>query len=144
MINSLIGSIMNMRCDVYTQQNSQTSSGAIQRSWVYHTTIDCRIEPIKAGKSVGTSDNKLFDKEYEENLELKIKSAIPLSKRYRITAVRASSGEIVYKELDRYNSPDMIFEVMSSHAEVDPLGRLNYYQSTVKRVQVQDNDQNYN
>ena len=65
---------MNMQCDVYTQQNSQTSSGAIQRTWVYHTTIDCRIEPLKAGKSVSTSDNKSFDKEYEENLELKIKS----------------------------------------------------------------------
>jgi hypothetical protein len=103
MINSLTGSIMNMKCDIYTQQNSQTSSGAIQRSWVYHTTIDCRIEPIKGGKSVNTADNKSFDKDYEENLELKLKSATPLSKRYRITAIKSNNGEIIYKEIDRYN-----------------------------------------
>jgi len=147
MINSLIGSIMNMKCDVYIQQNTQTSSGAIQRSWVFHNTIDCRIEPIKAGKSVNASDNKTFntsgDKSYEESLELKLKSAIPLSKRYRITRVRTNDDVTAYKELDRYNTPDMIFEVMTSHAEIDPLGKIHYYQSTIKRVPVQENDTNF-
>ena len=34
----------------------------------------------------------------------------------------------------------MIFDVTASHAEVDPLGRVSYYETTLQRVMIQKND----
>jgi hypothetical protein len=144
MINSLIGSIMNMKCDVYAQQNTQTSTGNIAREWVYDRTIDCRIEPIKLGGSTNRGDNKSFDSGennfYSEHFQLKMKSLIQLSKRSRISSIRDSNNNSIYKEIDRYGHPDMIFEVTASRAEIDPLGRVSYYEITIQRVEVQRND----
>ena len=144
MINSLVGSLMNMKCDIYIQQNDQGTSGVIKRAWVYHSTINCRIDSVRSGKVAGQTDNKEFDSgnnsAYKENLELKLKSAIPLSKRYRISGIKTSDGESPYVELDKYNYPDTVFEIVSSHTQIDPLGKIHYYQSNIKRVQVQDND----
>ncbi|NDB84180.1 MAG: hypothetical protein EB127_15910 [Alphaproteobacteria bacterium] len=144
MINSLIGSIMNMKCDVYVQQNSQTSSGNVSREWVYSKTIDCRVEPIKLGGSTNSGDNKTFDvgpeNRYTEMFQLKVKSPVQLSRRSRISSIRDNQGRVIYKEIDRYGNPDMIFEVTASHAEIDPLGRVNYYETTIQRVEVQYND----
>ena len=135
---------MNMKCDIYIQQNDQGTSGVIKRAWVYHSTINCRIDSVRSGKVAGQTDNKEFDSgnnsAYKENLELKLKSAIPLSKRYRISGIKTSDGESPYVELDKYNYPDTVFEIVSSHTQIDPLGKIHYYQSNIKRVQVQDND----
>lgn len=144
MLNSLIGSIMNMSCDIYVQQNSQTSSGNVSREWVYDKTVNCRIEPIKLGGASGTTDNKTFDSgnesRYYEPLQLKMKSPIQISKRSRISSIRDNLGNVIYKEIDRYNQPDMIFEVTASRAEIDPLGKVSYYETTMQRVEVQKND----
>jgi hypothetical protein len=135
---------MNMKCDVYAQQNTQTSTGNIAREWVYDRTIDCRIEPIKLGGSTNRGDNKSFDSGennfYSEHLQLKMKSLIQLSKRSRISSIRDSNNNSIYKEIDRYGHPDMIFEVTASRAEIDPLGRVSYYEITIQRVEVQRND----
>lgn len=143
MMNSLIGSIMNMKADVYIQQGTQTNSGNIAREWVYDRTIDCRVEPIALGNSRRT-DTKLYDygtdSAYIENLQLKMKSPIQISRRSRISAIRSNTGEVVYKEVDRYGQPDMIFEVMANRAEIDPLGNISYYETTLNRVEVQRND----
>jgi hypothetical protein len=147
MINSYIGSIMNMTVDVYSQQNSQSNSGAITRSWVYDKTIDCKVEPLKSTTS-SHGEAKTFQTNnqnmYFENMELKIRCAIPLSKRNRITSVRSSDGQIAYVEIDKYDNPAMIFEVISLHAVLDPLGKINFYEGILRRVQVQDNDTSFN
>ena len=144
-INSLIGSVMNMTAEIYFQQDTQTDSGAIQRTWVYHQTIPCRVEPLKAGGALNRADNKTFDagsdNSYLERFQLKMKSPVAISRRARVRAVRDSDGNIVYQELDRINMPDMIFDVTASHAEIDPLGRVSYYETTLQRVLIQKNDQ---
>lgn len=148
MINSIIGSIMNMKCDVYIQQNAQSSSGNITREWVYDKTIDCKVEPLKTGGALGRGDNKTFEhsdnNSYSERFQLKVKSPIPISRRSRISSIRDIAGNVIYKELDRYNQPDMIFDVTANHAEIDPLGRVSYYETTIQRVEVQYNDSTSN
>jgi hypothetical protein len=147
MINSYIGSIMNMTVDVYSQQNSQSDSGAITRSWVYDKTIDCKVEPLKSTTS-SHGEAKTFQTNnqnmYIENMELKIKCAIHLSKRNRITSIKSSDGQIAYVEIDKYDNPAMIFEVISLHSVLDPLGKINFYEGILRRVQVQDNDTSFN
>lgn len=148
MFTSIVGSIMNMTADIYIQQNTQTVSGNVSREWVYSKTIPCKVEPIKLGGSTNRGDNKTFDagpeNRYTELFQLKIKSPVPISRRSRVTAVKDNRGAVIYRELDRYGEPDMIFEVTASHAEIDPLGRVNYYEVTVQRVEVQQYDTNSN
>lgn len=142
---SFMGSIMNMKADVYKQQNIQDpSTGAIIREWVYYKTIACKVEPIKVGGSSSRSDNKVYSKgpegEYSEKVQLKLKGLELLSKRWRIENIRSSDGQQVFIEIDQIDTPDTIFEVTAAHAVLDPFGKISYYESTLLRVQVQNND----
>ena len=53
---------------------------------------------------------------------------------------KQGSRASAYREIDRYGQLDMIFEVISSHAEIDPLGKVSYFETTIQRVEVQHND----
>jgi len=146
--SSFIGSIMNMTAQVYVQQNVQdANTGAISREWVYSKTIECKIEPIKARGTSNRGDNKIFNDSnnglgaYDERLQIKLKGFELLSKRWRIESIRSSDGQQVFLEIDKYDKPDTIFEVTSSHAVLDPFGKISYFESNLVRVSVQDNDQ---
>ena len=136
---------MNMTADVLVQQNTQSeTSGAIVREWVYEKTIRCKIEPVKSGSGTNRFDSKKFDvgkhNEYDEKIQLKMKCLIPFSKRWRVSSVRSSDGKSVFFEIDRYDNPDTIFEVTSSHAVLDPFGKVSYYEVTLQRVHVQNDN----
>ena len=145
MINSsFITSVMNIKADIYEQQNEQDpNTGAIVRQWIYKKTISCKVEPIKTGSSV-RGDSKTFDKGssggYAEKLQLKIKTIDLLSKRWRLENIRTSDNKPVFVEIDRSGNPDSIFEISSSHAVLDPFGRVSYHEATLQRVPVQSND----
>jgi hypothetical protein len=148
---SLIASIMNVTAEVYSQQNIQDeNTGAISRQWVYSKTIQCKVEPIKARGTSTKGDGKTFDPSqnaqggYNEGLILKVKTLELLSKRWRVSNIRSSDGKQVFVEIDRINQPDTIFEVTSSHAVLDPFGKVSYYEAVVQRVHVQDNDKTIN
>ena len=142
---SFIASVMNMTADIYVQQNIQDpTTGSISRQWVYSKTMQCKIEPIKVGGSSTRGDNRIFDKTaegtYTEKMQLKLKGLQLLSKRWRIENIRSSDGKQVYVEIDKLDQPDTKFEVTSSHAVLDPFGKISYYEAIVTRVQVQDDD----
>jgi hypothetical protein len=145
MLPSYIGSIMNMTADIYIQKNKQSeSSGVLLREWVYDTTIECKVEPIKSGGGTTRLDNKRFDigkhNEYDEKLQLKMKCLIPFSKRWRISGIKSSDGKQVYVEVDKYDTPDTIFDVIASHAVLDPFGKVSYYEVTLQRVHIQNDN----
>jgi hypothetical protein len=142
---SLVGSVMNMTADIFVQQNNQSpTSGVITREWAYEETIRCNISPIKSSGASSRGDGKRFNvgknNEYEERLELKMKCLVPVSKRWRISGIRSSDGHQVYTEIDRYDNPDTIFEVIASHAVLDPFGKVSHYEITLQRVRVQNDN----
>jgi hypothetical protein len=142
---SFMASIMNMKADVYKQEVSQDpNTRAIIRGWVYSHTIQCKIEPIKVGGTSTKGDNKKFNTgiggEYTEKLQLKFKGLELLSKRWRIQNIRTSDGKQVFVEIDKIDTPDTIFEVTSSHAVLDPFAKIAYYEATLLRTQVQEDD----
>jgi hypothetical protein len=151
MINSIIGSIMNMYAEISTQQNVQDpNTGAITREWVYEKTIPCKIEPIKSRGTNTKGDNKTFGNlnnaqgGYDENLQLKMKCLELMSKRWRINSIKSSDNQQVFTEIDKYGNPDSIFEISASHAVLDPFGKVSYYEATLHRVPVQTNDKTTN
>jgi hypothetical protein len=141
MKSSMLSSVLNMTADVYVQQNTQSDSGAITRDWVYDRTIQCKVIPYKTG-ALGRTDSKQFSVgpgyDYEEKLRLSMKCLQPISKRERLTGIRANNGEKVYMELDRYDQPDTIFEVLASHTVLDPLGKIAYFDVNIQRVSIQN------
>jgi hypothetical protein len=145
MLDSYIGSIMNMTADVLIQENRQSqSSGTILREWVYDKTISCKVEPVKAAGSSSRTGGKKFDggshNEYEERLYLKMKCLVPFSRRWRVSNIRSSDDQQVFFEIDRYDSPDTIFDVTNSHAVLDPFGKVSYYEVTLQRVHIQNDN----
>lgn len=145
--SSVIASIMNVTADVFHQQNVQDpKTGAISRQWVYAETIQCKVEPIKSRGTSIKGDSKSFNTSnnaqggYNENLLLKIKTLKLLSKRWRIENIRSSDGQQVYIEPDKYDEPDTIFEVIASHAVLDPFGKVSYFEATLQRASSQTND----
>lgn len=146
---SVVASIMNMKADVYKQQNAQDpNTGAVIRQWVYQKTIQCKVEPIKVGGASTRGDNRVYatnaEGAYTEKMQLKIKGLELMSKRWRIENIRSSDGKQVYVEIDKVDQPDTKFEVTSSHAILDPFGKISYYEAVVTRVQVQDDDSTSN
>jgi len=138
-------SIMNMSADIFKEQNSQDpNTKAIIRGWNYSSTIQCKVEPVKVAGSSTRTDNKKFtttkEGDYTEKLQLKIKTTLLLSKRWRIQNIRSSDGLPVFIEIDKIDNPDTIFEVTSSHPVLDPFGKVAYYEAVLLRVQVQDDD----
>ena len=149
--SSLVASIMNMTVHVYAQQNAQdANTGAIVRQWVYKKAIQCKIEPIQLSGAGIRTDSKNFNAnknampEYSEQFQLKMKSLELMSKRWRISSVRSSDGQQVFVEIDKIDQPDTIFEVVASHAVLDPFGKISYYETVLQRVNVQDNDKTIN
>jgi hypothetical protein len=145
--SSLVGSVMNMSAEVYSQQNTQNSNtGAIVREWSYRSVVPCKIEPIKLSGTGMRTDTKSFNDSkslqlgYDEKFQLKMKTLELMSKRWRVSGVRSSDGKQVYVEFDKIDQPDTIFEVIASHAVLDPFGRISYYETVLQRVSVQDND----
>lgn len=144
--SSFITSIMNVKADIYRQTNTQDpNTGAIIRGWNFFKTIQCKVEPIKVGGASTRSDNKTFAQSgdafgYSEKLQLKIKTTELLSKRWRIENIRSSDNQQVFVEIDKNGKPDSMFEVFSSHAVLDPFGKVSYFEATLQRVQVQTND----
>jgi len=145
MNNSFMQTIMNMKADIYIQQASQTpGSGKIVREWVYDHTVQCKIEPLKTKGSSNRADNKSFDngkfEEYGEKLQLKMKMMEQVSRRWRVSGIRSNDNKQVYYEFDKIDQPDTIFDVTASHAVLDPFGRVAYYEVTLQRVQIQNDN----
>lgn len=134
-------SLFSSTVKIYHQISEQNeSTNEFVRRWVILKTLECSVLPIKETGSSVTSDNKYYSKDYVEELELKIHTSEQLSKRWRVSDLKNSSDELIYKEIDRISSPATIFEIVSSHPILDIFGNIQYYENHLKRVQVQKND----
>jgi hypothetical protein len=130
-----------MTASVYHQITDQDeNNNSIKRKWVILKNISCSVVPIRESGGSATSDNKIFTKEYKEELEIKMHSGEKLSKRWRVSDIRNNNMEELYKEIDRVSMPSTIFEVFASHPIFDIFGNIQYYENHLKRVMVQSND----
>lgn len=141
MYGCIQSSIFIMNVDIYQQTTEQNEvTNEISRKWAFFKNIPCSVSPIRESGGSATSDNKIFSKEYIEELETKIYTMQQLSKRWRATNIKNIKGESVYNEMDRTTAPPTIFEVYSSHPILDIFGNVQYYENHLKRVMVQEDD----
>lgn len=141
MYGCIQNSIFTMRADVYHQLNDQDEiTNEIIRRWTLLKTVPCMISPIRESGGSATSDNKMFDKDYLEELETKMYTSEQLSKRWRVSNISNNANQSIYNEIDRISNPSTMFEVYSSHPIIDMFGNIQYYENHLKRVFVQEND----
>jgi len=138
---SVSTALLNMSVEVFEQKNDQDPlTGEIKRKWVFKDRVACHLDiSVEQGTSIAANYKK-FDKEYTEEFKVKIKTIKPLSKRYRVSNFTNRAGERLFIEQDQIDEPPTIFEIESYHPRLDPLGNLLYYESNLRRVQVQSND----
>lgn len=130
-----------MNADIYKQISDQDeNTNAITRRWVLLKNIQCSIMPIRESGGSATSDNKTLNKDYIEELEIKMYTLEKLSKRWRVSSIKNLKNEDLYTEIDRISEPSTIFEVYASHPIFDIFGNIQYYENHLKRTQVQSND----
>jgi hypothetical protein len=131
--------LLNMTCDVYVQKQSQDpNTGGIIRDWVFSKKIICHIDIITSTGAATPDNFKDFGFMYVEEEKIRLKTKDQLSKRFRITNIKNRSGEVVFSEKDKIDSPPTIFEIDSHHPRLDPLGNILYHESNLRRVGVQD------
>ena len=130
-----------MTADIYhqvTEQDEKTNS--VKRKWHLLKNIKCSIIPIRESGGSATSDNKLFSKDYIEELEIKMYTSEKLSKRWRVSSIMNNARQELYTEIDKISEPSTIFEVYASHPIFDIFGNTQYFENHLKRVTVQNND----
>ena len=133
--------LLNMHCDVYVQQQKQDlTHGTITREWVFNKKIECHIDILTSSGASISDNNKNFGIVYSEEEKIKLKTKDPLSKRFRITNIKNRAGEVLFVESDKIDTPPTIFEIESYHPRLDPLGNILFYESNLRRVNVQSND----
>jgi hypothetical protein len=143
MYRCITGSMYTMSAGLYIQSSYQDElTGKIVRSWDKDGTIRCLVVAIKEVGAASKADAKRFEDGgvYKEILDIRMHTPIPLSKRWRISDIKDSSGDYPYLEMELNGSPPTIFEVYGSHPMFDVIGRVQYYDNFLRRVAVQDND----
>lgn len=134
---------MSMKADVLVQKNVQSESGAMKRQWLYDQTIPCKIMATQNKSGRSGTDDKVFSTGttgYSEDIHVKMQSPQLLSKRWRISGIRTNDGEQLFIEQDVIGHPDTIFEIISNHPVLDPLGKIAYYEVNLRRAVIQSND----
>lgn len=141
MYGCIQNSLFSMTAEIYHQIVEQDpKTNELDRRWVVLKNIECIAAAINESGGSTTSDNKMFNKEYSEDLEIKLHTNEQLSKRWRVSKIRNSSNQDLYLEIDKISKPSTIFEVYSSHPIFDLYGNIQYYENHLRRTSVQEND----
>lgn len=138
-MNNLVDSIFSMKLDVYIQEDFQDeNTGAIKKSWIYHTTIPCFAKGMisNSGTSRG-GDSQIISTKYSDKQTLEVRTSSRLTYRHKITNIRDGEGNLIWFELNYPNDTPTVFEITSSTPITDPFGTLMAYNSIVKRSESQ-------
>lgn len=141
MYGCIQNSFFTMTAEIYHQINEQDEkTNELNRRWAILKNIQCMIMAISESGGSTTSDNKIFNKEYSEDLEIKMYTSEQLSKRWRVSKISNNKNQELYLEIDKISKPSTIFEVYSSHPIFDMYGNIQYYENHLRRTGVQEND----
>lgn len=113
------------------------TTGEMVREWVVGDTISCLAKTIIEDSATTEASGKKFAKSYKEKGSIKLKSGVKISSRKKVTNIRDyATGEILMTENKIDESPT-IYDVEASVPVFDPFGKIIYYDTLLKRADVQ-------
>lgn len=138
MYGCLTSATYSMTLDLLEAQvNQDPKTLQLKRTYETTETIKCYAESILTDSASDVASGKRFDDEYTEYELINIKVGRYLSKRTRISNIRAADGSLIWVQGER---PDkaMVFEVQGCKPILNPFGQVAEYQVMAKRVEIQD------
>lgn len=138
-MNDLIGSLLSMKLDVYMQVDSQDpNTGAIKKEWIFFKTINCHAKGVISNSATARgSDSQTFSNKYKNEQIVQIRTIDRLTTREKITNIRDSEDNVIWKELNFPSDSPTVFEVIGTTPITDPFGKTMGFNSSVMRSENQ-------
>ena len=138
-MNDLIGSLLSMKLDVYRQIDRQDpNTGAIKKEWIFFKTINCHAKGVISNSATARgSDSQTFSNKYKNEQIVQIRTWDRLTTREKITNIRDSENNVIWKELNFPSDSPTVFEVIGTTPITDPFGKTMGFNSSVMRSENQ-------
>lgn len=138
-MNDLIQAVLSMKADVYRQSEIQDpDTGEMVRSWMYYKTVDCHAKGVISNSATTrSSDRQAFTNKYANEQTIQVRTAERLTHREKITNIRDSDGNVIWREINYPNDTPTVFEVIGTTPITDPFGQSIGYSSAMKRSENQ-------
>lgn len=134
----LVDSILNMKMDVYIQQDIQDpNTGAIKKSWHYSRTVPCYAKGIISNSATRVSDKQTMGNTYVNQQTIEIRTQQRITLREKITNIRDSSDKTIWSELDYPTETPTVFELVGTTPITDPFGGVLGYSLVARRSENQ-------
>lgn len=136
---SLIESVMPMTMDLYRQSDLQNSdTGEIKKEWQYINTVACHAKGIISNStSSRTNDRQIIGNKYSIDQLIQVRTMDRLMPNYKVTNIKDSSGQVIWKEINYPTETPTVFEVVGTTPMMDALGKIIGYSSNLKRSENQ-------
>ena len=135
----IVNSILNMKADIYVQSDIQDpNTGAIKREWAYSRTIPCHAKGIISNSATSRGgDKQVLNTRYMNEQSIEIRSEQQITYREKVTNIRDSRDNIIWKELDYPNETPTVFEISGMTPINDPFGTTLGFNMIAKRSENQ-------
>jgi hypothetical protein len=135
----LVESVMSMSMDIYRQTDAQDAdTGAMKKEWIYIDTLSCHAKGIISNSATTkSSDRQTFNNKYVIEQMVQVRTIQRLMPNYKITNIKDSTGEVIWKEVNYPTETPTVFEVMGTTPMTDALGRIIGYSTNLKRSENQ-------
>lgn len=123
-----------MSMDVLAQDNFQSESGEIQRTWLPKDVgVKCLARGISGGGIRVVGSTERWGDRYDDVEYVKIQTNYNVSKRDRVTNIKTSNGQLAWED----EGVPIIFDVVGSTPVVGAFGELLEYDVLVTRAEIQ-------
>jgi hypothetical protein len=137
-MNNLVDSILNMKMDVYVQQDTQDpNTGAIKKEWIYSETVYCYAKGTITSGGASTSDVQKMSNRYTNKENIEIRTTARVTLRDKITNIRDSADNVIWSELNYPTETPTVFELLGTTPITDPFGGVLGYNCSARRSENQ-------
>lgn len=135
----LVGSILSMKADIYSQMDAQDEdTGALKKTWAFTKTLPCFAKgSISSSGSGGGVDKQKYTTRFKDTESIQIRVDKFVSHRDKITNIRNNNGQIIWFELNYPTNTPTVFEVVGNTPITDPFGNVLGYNLLAQRSENQ-------
>jgi hypothetical protein len=134
----LVGSILSMKADVYSQMDAQDEdTGALRKTWAFTKTLSCFAKGSVSSSSGGGKDKQTYTTRFKDTESIQIRVDKFVSHRDKITNIRNNEGDVIWFELNYPTNTPTVFEVVGNTPITDPFGNVLGYNLLAQRSENQ-------
>jgi hypothetical protein len=105
---------------------------------MYYKTINCHAKGVISNSATTrSSDKQVFATKYVNDQVIQVRTLERLVNREKITNIRDSAGNIIWREANYPNETPTVFEVIGTTPITDPFGQSVGYSTSMKRSENQ-------